>query len=396
MQKLAISAITILIILISGNAYAIKIMRVYPDYEIHVRMRVVIVDETPLTTKWRVSVRIRDMLQREYLKAWNDDTASPEDFDRNGSRELSTFSKLYGSYDEGYKVFVESVFKIAMQIQDVGLIPIIKYDGLYQTNDSVNKMFHDITEIPSGNWKSTRKAVYITKYVPDYVISSGINPVMSASGNTVESWNTYFKIYYGNYVGTSNIIEAWSESETNLMNYNLSCSACTKDTFEVSSATWLDAQKEMFQKTYAIITKMMRNNSSLLIESQFDDIGFMNTDGVMLIDLRNGVIPDGTMEAASALFPASFDILNPANSSTISVSPVTFTWQSSPNATSYTLKLTSSGLPNQIITTSNTYTTVNVSVSSAPRWYYWSVYAINDYGETQSSSTQWFITQEIQ
>lgn len=391
MQKLALSAITILIIL-SGNAHALKIMQVYPDYEIHVRMRVVIVDKYPLTTKWRISVRIRDMLQREYLKAWNDDTASPEDFDRSGSRELSTFSKLYGSYDDGYKVFVESVFKIAMQIQDAGLIPIIKYDGIYQTNDSVNQMFHDITEIPTGNWKSTRKAVYITKYVPDYVILSGISPVMSEDKSSVASWKTYFKIYYGNYIGTSNIIEAWSESETNLMSYNLSCSACTKDTFEVSSATWLDAQKEMFRKTYAITTKMLKNNNSLLIESQFDDIPFMSTNGVILIDLRNGVIPDGTMEAASTLFPASFDIENPVNSSTTSVSPVTFTWKSSSNATSYRLEITSSGLPNKIITTSNTYAVVDLSVSSTMRWYYWSVYAINDYGETESLSTQWFTT----
>ena len=131
-----------------------------------------------------------------------------------------------------------------------------------------------------------------------------------------------------------------------------------------------------------------------MMEAKYGDIEFTDSAGVMLIDLRNGIIPDGTMQTIIALFPASFDILNPANSSTISVSPVTFTWQSSPNATSYTLKLTSSGLPNQIITTSNTYTTVNVSVSSTPRWYYWSVYAINDYGQTQSSSTQWFITQQ--
>lgn len=395
MKKLIISAIAITVIeLVTTTADALKTTKVYPDYTITASI---------ITTNkgWKVNIKIRDMTLKRYIKAWSETTTEPEDIDLAGNRSLSSFSHEYGdssdivgmsgntyNYIKAYKAITYSVFMIAKKIQDAGLIPIVKYGSIDQISTD-GAMFHAKDYQPTGNY---RKAISVIKYVPDYYIYTGISQVMSEDGLSVDHWKTTFEVIkYGEGRG----VKIWKGDETNVLKFDLSeTSEYTKSEFIIISDTWLDAQKEMFVKTHLIITKMLYKNNNLLIEAKYGDIEFTDSAGVMLIDLRNGIIPDGTMQTIIALFPASFDILNPANSSTISVSPVTFTWQSSPNATSYTLKLTSSGLPNQIITTSNTYTTVNVSVSSTPRWYYWSVYAINDYGQTQSSSTQWFITQQ--
>ena len=384
--------LTLIIILTSSQAYPLVFYKVSPDYEISVSMSVVVVDTTPITTKWHINVKVRDMLTKKYIKAWDKTTSDPADFDRSGSRELAAFTKDYDGYDLAYKVMIESVFKIAMQIQDAGLIPVIKYGKIDQIDNAGGTMFHRTGEQPSGTWSSKRRYTYVKTYFPDYYISAAISPVMSDDKKTVLSWITTFQIYGS--IGHE--MSIWKESETDILNFDITePDTHTKDTFTIASATWLDAQKAMFVKTHLIISKIVKSQTDILVEARFGDINFTNGDNVMLIDLRNGILPDGNMIEYVSTLPSSPETISPANGVTLNSTPVLFSWVAAANATSYKLTYWDSTVykPNPVktnVTVSGTSTQITLPISTTEKWYTWYVVGINDDGEGVYLGDQYF------
>ncbi len=391
--------LTLLILLTSSQAYPLVSYKVSPDYEIQASM---------ITTDkgWKVNIKIRDMLLKKYIKAWASTAVTPEDIDLTGNRDLAVFNHEYGetydcniigesigtcNYKKAYKAITYSVFKIAMQIQDAGLIPAIKYGNIDQISVD-GTMYHSTNIKPTGNYKNFRKIIYIKKYLPDYYIYAGIRPVMSEDNLSVLSWITTFEVSMGR------DMTIWTASETNLLNFDLTePDTHTKSKFIIQSATWLDAQKAMFVQTHLLMSRMIKKNPELLLEVKFEPIEFTSDNNVKLIDLANGIIPDGTMEAYTPNMAASPELISPAGSSIINENPITFSWASSANSTSYKLSYYDSTVysQNPVITdifTSSTSAQVTLPILPTVKSYTWHVTGINDEGEGEASLNKVFTT----
>ena len=162
MKKLILSAISIsiAIIVISGNAYALKTMKVYPDYTINVRL------DIDKEGYYQVSISIRNNATKETIKGWNlHDTVTQVKLDSSG--ELKSFTKTFDrdreeyNYPDAFNYAVENAFRIALIIQDAGLIPQIDFKEFDLTNSAGNmtgfKNFINISPaIPTGEWRNVR------------------------------------------------------------------------------------------------------------------------------------------------------------------------------------------------------------------------------------------------
>ena len=161
MKKLILSAITITIIVISGNTYALKTVKVYPDYTINVRL-----DTEPGGTEYQVSISIRNNATKETIKGWNmHDTAIQVKL--NSSGELKSFTKKFdlrlhqeGNYKDAFNFAVETAFHLALIIQDAGLIPQIDFKEFDLTNSAGGMTnfnnFQYTPTIPTGEWRNVR------------------------------------------------------------------------------------------------------------------------------------------------------------------------------------------------------------------------------------------------
>lgn len=376
--------LTLLIILTSSPAYSLVSYKVSPDYEIQASM---------ITTDkgWKVNIKIRDMLQKKYIKAWSETAVAPEDIDLTGNRDLGAFNHEYGesfgcnivgesigtcNYKRAYKAITYSVFKIAMKMQDAGFIPIIRYGSIDQIS-TTGVMYHSTKIQPTGNY---RKIIYTKKYIPDYSIYTGISPVMSDDNLSVESWITTFEVTeYAS--ARSNTI--WTESESHILNFDLTePETHTKSKFIIPSATWLDAQKAMFVQSHLLMSRMINKNPEILLEVKFSPIEFTNKDNVKLINLADGILPDGTMVDYVSTLPSIPQIVLPTGGATLK-SPVTFSWQTAANSTSYKLEYWENGKTHKFATTQST----SVQIAMPPGEYHWNIAGVNNDGEGEYSSS---------
>ncbi len=140
MQRILI-ILTILMLSVS-SASALVTYKSYPDYEIQVTMYVYL----PKSGQgggmtWISTVKIKDMLTKQYVKAWN--TGEPLlSLNLAGGGTLTSHQTipnndtkpnpilgvpLYQNFYDAYKVISSDVFKIAKMIQDADKIPVIRY-----------------------------------------------------------------------------------------------------------------------------------------------------------------------------------------------------------------------------------------------------------------------------
>ena len=163
MKKLIISAIIIFASI--SDVYALKTIRVYPDYTINVKLDTY--EKTAYVYYYKVTISLRNNITKETLTAWNlhDDVT---DVKLDGSGELKSFIKEFeedreeDNYTGAFNFAVENAFRIALIIQDAGLIPQIDFKEFDLTHSDGRMTFFrnfvnvNPTGIPSGEWRNVR------------------------------------------------------------------------------------------------------------------------------------------------------------------------------------------------------------------------------------------------
>jgi hypothetical protein len=149
-----ISAIITILILSISSASALRVENAYPDYEIQVSTVVKIInDKTPMT--WIATIRVKDMLKKEYVKAWSvGDTLLNLNLAGGGTltahQTIPNKATKQLNFAEAYKVISSDVFKIAKMIQDAGKIPVIKYGKIDLILQSHGTFYMPTENLPTG------------------------------------------------------------------------------------------------------------------------------------------------------------------------------------------------------------------------------------------------------
>jgi hypothetical protein len=137
------------------------------------------------------------------------------------------------------------------------------------------------------------------RYYADYTIYASIKPLMSNDRLSVLSWQSVIKVK--SYAGRTwkTYMRLWTNSETNIRNFDLTEPADrTVSEFITSAATWLEAQQDMFVNAYLVAQKINRPSIYILPEIVFSAIDFTNNDNVTLIDTTAGALPTGEIVAS--------------------------------------------------------------------------------------------------
>jgi len=152
-----ISVIITILILSVSSASALKTEKSYPDYEIQVSMYLKIInDEIPMT--WITTVKIKDMVKKEYIKAWNTGDALLS-LNLAGGGTLNAHNTIPNkstkqlNFADAYKVLSSNVFKIAKKIQDAGKIPVIKFGKIESILTKTGTFYMPIESKPTGAYQ---------------------------------------------------------------------------------------------------------------------------------------------------------------------------------------------------------------------------------------------------
>jgi len=144
-------------VLLSSQAQAFVIQKAAPDYEIYVSMYLKIIDDDmPMT--WITTVKIKDMVKKEYIKAWNTgdallslNLAGGETL--NANKTIPNKSTKQLNFADAYKVLSSDVFKIAKMIQDAGKIPIIKFGKIDSILTKNGTFYMPMENKPTGEYQ---------------------------------------------------------------------------------------------------------------------------------------------------------------------------------------------------------------------------------------------------
>ena len=162
-MKRILIILTILILSVS-SAFALVTHKSYPDYEIQVSMYVYLPQSTTGgSMTWISTVKLKDMLTKQYVKAWNvgdslldlnlagGGTLTSHQTKPDNSTNPSPILSIaqYQNFYDAYKVISSDVFKIAKLIQTAGKIPVIKFGKIDLIG--TNGLFYMTKEIqPTG------------------------------------------------------------------------------------------------------------------------------------------------------------------------------------------------------------------------------------------------------